>query len=65
MFERVVATLRKAEAFVIGVETKHMDTLVRGAKRVEETDPNEHERIMGALIKEGKRLHKKPSEEYD
>ena len=59
-------TIKQAEALVINTETNYIKGLVSESEKASR-EGREYEAglILNDVIKEGKRVHKKPLEEYD
>lgn len=59
-------TIKLAEALVINIETKYIKDLTKEAEKARaEGRDGEVDLLLNDLIKEGKRVHKKPLMEYD
>lgn len=64
--EGILRTLNKADCIVIEAETRYVNELREDIEQTaREGREGEHDLLINELIKEGKRLNKKPSQLYD
>ena len=64
--EGILNTLNKADCIVVEAETRYVNELREDIeKTAREGREGEHDLLVNELIKEGKRLNKKPLQEYD
>ncbi|MCK9370744.1 hypothetical protein M0R04_12615 [Candidatus Dojkabacteria bacterium] len=64
--EGILRTLNKADCIVIEAETKYVNELREDIEQTaREGREGEHDLLINELIKEGKRLNKKPLQLYD
>ena len=64
--EGILKTLNKADCIVVEAETRYINELREDIEQTaREGREGEHDLLINELIKEGKRLNKKPLQEYD
>ncbi len=64
--EGILRTLNKADCIVIEAETRYVNELRQDVEKTERIGLElEHDLLLNELIKEGKRLNRKPMDLYD